>query len=485
MLGTGTQDNPFQSTEPMELADVLLEQRFATPIGPRGLQYHDGDWFEWAEGRWRMRDTSWLERQCWKWLRHKWFQKGQDTTRYNCSTGKVANLVAALSARISLDITAAPGWVYENRSDMPDPQYIIAFDDYLVDVSRTHTHSGRSDASTVSGGEVEWVTYPRTPNWFSSAVAPCGWDPGAECPRWMKCLEEWGKEDPEWGKLLQRWFGYCLMPSRSHAKWFLMEGKARAGKGTIAAVLKTFLGNTAFVSTSLRALYDSFGLWGLERAMVLSIPEASDLDTREGEVVASVLKSITTGDPMSINVKFLKPKFNRIIKAAPMLQANQIPVIPNRSRGLSSKMLVLPFGVSFEKNPQHDLLDELRGELVGIGAWAARGALDVVTKRPWPVPGGAEEHVKVFHLTNNPMDAFLEARFLKNPEGRVDFQTVKREWLDWTKRNRVKWEFGLNFLGVRLCSGSSWDLVRVREGGTGGYYLKGLSLPKAQTGDVV
>ena len=74
---------------------------------------------------------------------------------------------------------------------------------------------------------------------------------------WLRCLDQWGCGSPEWATLLQRWMGYCLMNHRRYAKWLLMYGKARAGKGTIVAIVQKLVGNECFKSCGIEQLATS------------------------------------------------------------------------------------------------------------------------------------------------------------------------------------------------------------------------------------
>lgn len=64
---------------------------------------------------------------------------------------------------------------------------------------------------------------------------------------------------------------------------------------------------------------------------------------------------------------------NCIIPAAPIIQANDIPKLPDKAGSISSKMLVLPFNWSAldaGNKPDPGLLDKLMAELPQIAAWA-------------------------------------------------------------------------------------------------------------------
>ena len=219
---------------------------------------------------------------------------------------------------------------------------------------------------------------------------------------------------------------------------------------------------------------------GLEHSRVLCISEVSELDGREGEKATRVLKNIIGQDPVTVNVKYKRQMRNMIINAAPIVQANEIPQLPNKGRGLSSKMLVLPFDVSFEGHEDPYLIDTLLGELEGIAAWAVQGAIDLEAEDDrFPLPSRASDTIQMYHLQNNPFDYFLEERFVRSEEGFVATELLWMQWNNWLKQNSIKnLHVARNQLSIKIETQSSWSVNRHRpHGGKRG--LKGLSLRKS------
>lgn len=465
----GTQQNPLRTTEPMKVARAMLKLCFEDGLGLKEVQ---GRLFEWYGGKWVQRDQQWLEDTVWRWAEDLHVcddQNGLIVERYGPNEYKVNGIVRALEALCRVARTEVPQWL---RTDcdgkLEDPHCSVSFRDCIVDVR-----------ATARVGQI--VSVARGSEWFDPCVVDVDLDREALCPRWMKCLEEWSGGDEVWKELLQRWMGYSMMSHRRYAKWMLFHGKIRAGKGTISTVMRWLVGGTGFVGTSLDEIASSFGLDGLEFARVLCVSEVSALDTRDGEVAVRVLKNVLGRDPISINAKYKRQMRNIVVNAAPWVQANEIPQLPNKGRGLSGKMLVLPFNRSFEGAEQHNLMDVLKGELAGIAYWALQGAIKLEgaadNEKFTPTESG-KAVVKDYHLTNNPFDYFLEARFVRNKEGSVSNALVRREFKDWCRSNNVNLHVADNRLTMKLVTDSSWDLVRTRQGSEGLRMLTGLSLKK-------
>ena len=447
-------NNPLESLEPIKVARRILRDYFTGSTGHQGLYRWRGEFWFWDGDQWRiLREDEIRERALLILEDAVWEQvtvNGPVIRRYAPDKHKIEGVVGALEALCRLDKEEVPCWIIP-QTDMIDPAHCIAFKDCIIDVK----------GST----ESEWAVRERDQRWFDTSVIPHKVDMNAECPRWMKALDEWGGGDPEWGRLLQHWFGYCLMGTRKYAKWLLMYGKIRVCKGTICSVLKQLPGPTTYLSTSLEDLANEFGLDGMELSKVLSISEVSEIDSKSGERVCRILKNIVGRDPMTVNVKYRRQLRNVVVNAAPLMQPNEIPVLPNKGRGLSGKMLVLPFDVSFEGREDFDLDADLKREIPGIAAWAVRGAIALEKADrdgKWPVPESAKNAIRLYHLQNNPFDSFLEARFIRNEKGFTAKEIVRGEWESWLRANKVKMHVPRNMLIQRVVQDCSWDLRQTR-----------------------
>ncbi len=453
MSGIGSTDRPFVNDEPLTLARGMADTWGKTENGKRGLWRMPNGWWVWEGNKWKVKGTDKLEREVWRWLDGKWFVKrekeGQRVLeKVRVGRGLVSDVVAALDAVCEGLWEKLPTW---DDGVGPDAERCVGFEDVVL---------------SVGGNGVE-VVEKRTERWVDGVVVPVKWEEEAECPRWMQALEEWGNGDKEWGRLLQWCMGYSLLGWRGYAKWLLMQGKSRAGKGVIAHVWKKMLGGECWFETGMQDLANDFGLDGVEGARVLSISEFYEAETATSAKVSRVMKNVIGEDGVTVNVKYER---QRRVKESPLVvvQSNMMPKLPNESEGISSKMLVLPFTVSFrdggERAPDFGLKAKLEKEMAGIAAWAVRGAVEMERKGGlgWPRPAVAAEVEKSFRIKNNPMDAFLEARFKLDPEGFVPSEMLWQEWRQWVDVNQVQMRVSRNYLGMRLESDSTWKLWRGR-----------------------
>lgn len=460
-MNSTPQQATLGSPEPMQVARHLLRTRFSTPNNRNGLWYWRGNFYEWYADEWCLRDIQWMESALWISLENLTYQTTSNGVvtqqRYGPNITKVQGVLRALQAIQTMPHEQVPVWL--GGEDAPSCRHSISFKDVVIDCSTKKV-------------------LKRTEAWFDPHVLPVDYNPEAQSPLWDRCLEEWSGGDKAWIGLLQRMFGYCLMPHREYAKWFLLYGKIRGGKGTIMGVLKSLL-REGYMATCLEDIAGQFGLWGIEHSRILAINEVSEISSREGESACRVIKSIVGRDPISINRKYEAPMRNVVVDAIPIMQSNEIPRLPNKGKGLSSKMVLLPFNVSFAGREDYGLLTKLLEELPGIAKWAIEGAhlleKESDPRKKFLMPQASNEMVEEYQTVNNPFDEFLGERFTKNDRGFVSTSVVYANWLEWSKGLRVP-SLSQGQLVHRLLQDSTWNIRRDRMSGGGRRGLRGLSV---------
>jgi len=457
-----TSNNTLSSPEPMQVARHLMRSKFSTPNNRNGLWYWRGVFYEWYGEEWKPRTQEWVESSLWNALENLTYQTVSNGVvsqqRFAPNLSKVQNVLRALQAIATLAHERVPIWMGDG--DAPNPRHSISFQDVILNC-QSISFTDRTDA------------------WFDPHVLPVAYDDGAAPPHtWLRCLEEWSGGDEKWITLLQRMFGYCLLPHREYAKWFLFYGKIRGGKGTIMSVLKALM-REGYMGTCLEDIAGQFGLWGIEQARVMAINEVSEISSREGEAACRVLKSIVGRDPISINRKYEPPLRNVTVDAVPIMQANEIPKLPNKGQGLSSKMVVLPFTVSFLGREDYGLLSKLLKELPAIARWAVQGAIDL-EQEPDPrlkfiMPDAAQETVEEYTTVNNPYDEFLQDLFEEASGAFVGTKVVYENWKNWSKNLKIQQVSQAQFIH-KLLQDSTWNITkhRIKNGGARG--LRGLKL---------
>jgi phage/plasmid-associated DNA primase len=400
---------------------------------------------------------SLIEDHVLEWFRDKYVKKGEDGDSKGVAVygQKLPHVVRAVEAVCRAHFKTEPVWLRrETTEEVKDLEGVIAFEDVCVDTK----------ASAKAGS---WVVFPRDERFFGSLVIPCKFDSEAKCPRWNTALEEWGDGDPAWGKLLKREFGYGLVPFRGWAKWFLHYGTSRGGKSLIEVVRKALVGNRHYLGKSMVAMTQRFGLHKLSYARVLCINEIRELDKWNTEQATALWKSIIGGDPQDFDVKHREGMENVVSPSMLVMLSNKVPTINDENRGMSSKMVLVPFYVSFEGKEDENLDKKLIAELPGIARWACEGAVELWQAKSnperWPVLESAKGDVGEFLGQNNEADEFLEWAFRKEPSGYVDYQLIWAFYKEWAKDSKLKVWKSERAVNRWIEENNSWGVRRGRK----------------------
>lgn len=442
-----------ESFSPMALAREVIQSRYRTPQGGKGLLFVRGTPWAWQGCRWKAQDGDWLVKDLRLALENVAMIKSNantgETTKirltevkgsYSTKCRDVAGCIESLCGNTTEPM---PFWL---GSQELDPRFCVAFQDKVVHVGK------------------ELTLLENTGDFVSLGSCPVDW-PGIDAvsPLWSKCLQQWSGGDEVWIELLQRWWGYMLLPYRGYAKWMYMFGKIRAGKGVNNRMFRKLIGGSpAYFGTDLDSLAGTFGKDGLHEAQVLVVGEISDMGSREGEKASQRIKECVGGDHGQVNAKNMRQMRDMACNPAPWISGNEILSLPDKKQGLSGKMLPLKFNVSFADRLDDKLEDKLEAELPGIAAWAMRGAQKLVNsdiKERWPLPKSSQNVMRLFQLNNNLYQQFLEGRFVRSEGGYVSSRAVHTEWAKWTRENRIKLAVPRNMLLQRIEDGTTWPEV--------------------------
>lgn len=426
---TGGIQNPVLSMtvsgrDPMSVARGVLGQVFTSPGVGQCLVAVGGSLLEWYGGKWVHRDEAWLQRVLWLTLENAQVPTSSGMGRLAPDKSDISGVSSALMALVTLPHSRGfPVLRGVQGEAASEPDWTVAFQDQLVTV--------------MPDGRL--IPAPRTSGWIDPGIVPCDWDPGAQCPKWLACLDQWGQGDLNWKTLVQRMFGYLMVRYRGFQRWFLLYGKTRAGKGVTCRVLGHLLGEGGSANIALDDLAERFGLGSLVGTKAAVVNEIGSMSRRDGERGVRVLKNIVGQDQVTVERKYQNPERNVVLGCAPVLVGNEIPNLPDRGAGLTDKMVLVPFMRSWLGAENWDLENQVLGEIQGIAAWALRGAGELRAERDptkkWPVPNSAKGTLVDIANQLRPLEAFLEEHFDRCPTGWVPNRVIRTKFEQWAREN--------------------------------------------------
>ena len=214
------------------------------------------------------------------------------------------------------------------------------------------------------------------PSKLVSKALSVNFDQAADCPNFMKFLDDIFECDQELIGFVQRAIGYSLTGSTSEQCLFIMIGDGANGKSTFINVINKLLGlygSTAASQTLIANGGNSIGddLVDLIGARLITVSE-----TEEGQSLAEAkIKQMTGGDRLKGRPLYgTHIQFNIIGKL--WLATNSLPQINNTDHGIWRRIKAIPFNRTFSADEQDKTLgDKLIQELPGILNWAIEGCL--------------------------------------------------------------------------------------------------------------
>ena len=426
-----TEENILASIAPVELADLWLDATYREDDITILRMFHGG-WYAYDGQCYRRVDKARLRQQLYQFFANKRYKKlkpgGFDILDYDPNKRRMDEITDALLAFCPVAAAEVPCWLDEDHQQ-EDPRHILSFPNGLLDIGKCIRQEGFVDLQK------------KTPNFFSLACYPYDFNPHASCGLWKRFLGEVFRGDESKISLLQEWFGYNLIPDNSHEKFMLLLGPTRAGKSTVLELLAYILGETQVIAPTLREITGRFmavAFIGKLAAIVGDVSTTTNYDTGEA---LNVLKRITGNDAFMIERKgvdigqaFMK-FYTRFTMAT-----NTMPRLPDMSRTIEARMLVIKFDISFAGREDTTLKDRLKCEAPGILVWALEGLKRLKRNKEFTLPDEHDQVIRQIRGDITPLTEFIDdcCTFSGGPNDFVQSEDLYECWRNWAEANGEK-----------------------------------------------
>jgi putative DNA primase/helicase len=441
---------------PMETARRYREADGGT------LVHHLGEWRRWDGRKYACQSDPNIRAGVWRWLEECQQESKGVVVPYRPSTTAVNGVLDALRAVANVPSSLEmPCWLDER--DHPAPEDIIAFANGLLDLDRF-----------LKTGEARLLSH--TPRWFSDNCLPHDFVPGAQCPAWIDFLDQVFEADEERIRALAQWFGYNMTADISLHKFALLIGPPRSGKGTTLRVLTHLLGTANVANPTFTSLGGRFGLAPLVNKLAALVGEGHLGRQSDAVAILERLKSISGGDLQNVDRKGKAELANVQIKARFTIGVNELPRFPDASAALRSRLLVIPFDVSFEGKEDFGLGERLLSENSGITNWALDGLLDLRRSGRLFQPRAGMAILDDFARLSSPVRAFLEDCCQVGPGFEVRSDVLREEWEQWCQRHGHEPGGDSKFGASLRAADPRIERIRRREEGRQPYFYKGVRL---------
>ncbi len=270
---------------------------------------------------------------------------------------------------------------------------------------------------------------PHDPRYGSRTQLPVRFDPEAFSERWHRFVAQVFADDPTRGKysVLQQYFGYCLLSDCRFQKALFLYGTGANGKSTVMDVLQAMVGVGNTSTLSLTDLTQRFKSQFMQHKLVNVSTETNTRDP----LVMDVFKAVVSGDPITAEQKYGQPyQFRPFAKF--VIAMNDAPVVPDKSYGLSRRMLVLNFNWRIPDDQQNpDMAKLLIQEIDGIFTWSVEGLATLLRHNGFRVPDRVVEDTDHLLETMNPLLIFVKECCEVYPAAACSTLEMWRAYAQW------------------------------------------------------
>lgn len=285
---------------------------------------------------------------------------------------------------------------------------------------------------------------PHTPNFVSLIQFPVEYNPVAECPVWLRCVDDWmaGDESENKKRLLQQFSGYCLTSSMYYDKALFLVGDGGNGKSTFVDTIARIIGHDATSHIDLESLYGQYGMHGLIGKRLNIIEEVHG-----NYYQSNKLKKLISGELVTIDIKY-KPQFTFRPQAKFIFAVNMMPRVDDTSTATERRICAVQFKNNFRNNPNTQLRSDLgllAQELSGILNWMLDGADDLAKNKGFVITEEQTRMLDEYRQENSSVEGFIAECLEFDPEEEMKARTLYEYYKQWCQRDGRKFKSNIAF----------------------------------------
>jgi putative DNA primase/helicase len=352
----------------------------------------------------------------------RWTEQNQKV-RFRPKPRHVNEVLDCLKSRLALDVECQPPM-------------------WLPDCERaTEWIVFRNGIVNVLTGELR----PLSHRFWAHVALGFDWRPDSACPVWDRFLEEVFSDDEESKAFLEEWMGYCMTEETKFQKGAMLIGPKRSGKGTISHVLQRLVGDASYVGLSFNTWAE--GESSRECLIGKRVGVFADVRFKPGRAYgasfdpggighksAELLLNIIGEDTVTIGRKYKQPWHGQLRLKVTVI-SNEAPNLNDASGVLPSRLIKLPFRVSFFGREDVNLWAKLEKELSGIAARCVAAYRRLCERGGFVQPSSAAALERDVLKASDPFAAMALECFVPDPDGTVVKARAYAAFVRWCDEN--------------------------------------------------
>lgn len=302
-----------------------------------------------------------------------------------------------------------------------------------------------------------------SPEHYFSKLTNAEYDLHAECPQWLKFLDDIFAGDKDLIRYVQKAVGYTLSGSTAEQCMFFLLGSGRNGKSTFIEVIREIFGDYAsniqpesiMVKRSGGSAINS-DIARLKGARLVTCSEPNE-GARLNE---GLIKQLTGGDPVTAR-KLYGEEFEFQPEFKLWVSTNHKPIIRGTDIGVWRRIHLIPFNVQIPENKvDRQLKYKLEGELTGIFRWAVDGCL-LYRKEGLRMPKVMQDSVKEYHREMDVLSAFIEDCCTEGKGLSVQSSQLYAAYLKWAEQGK---EYTMSGTKFSMEMSKRYEKIKLRNG---------------------
>jgi putative DNA primase/helicase len=409
----------FMETAP--LTDTGNAECFENEFGSDYLyNITNNQWLRWNDVIWEADKNNKVDSDILSTVRRRQIVAASSETNQITDKSKILNyLVRCENVRNRKDIKQAAQWLQH---------FATTIEQYDTDTYLASTLNGTLNLRT---GEF----YKAKRSDYITRQMGAHYEPEAECPRWLKFLDEITGGDAELIKFVQKIIGYGLTGDTIEQKMFILNGFGKNGKSVFIKTIQALLGD--YASSASFKTFDADkqseqtnDLAALNGRRFVSIIETE----KDKKLNEPLVKLVTGGD--RVTCRFLHKEFFEYLPQFKLfLATNHRPVITQANFAIWRRIVLIPFTQNFEGREEEGLDEKLLAELSGILNWALAGLRLWQTERLKAFPKSVMEATGKYKEDSDTVGQWLDLRVRLGSILQAQSSTAYTDYRDWTIEN--------------------------------------------------
>lgn len=314
--------------------------------------------------------------------------------------------------------------------------------DGIADVLKTEIHSSdhkwniNQDTVNVTNGELswngeEWELHSHCREHFRTTQIPLEYDDKANCPRFLKFLEEIFRDDhdrSDKSRTLMEMIGYTLVSHARFERFILLIGSGANGKSVVMEIVRALVGPDNVAAVQPAKFTSPFQRAHLHLKLANLVTEIAE----GGEIADAELKAITSGELTTAEHKNKDP-FDFCPFCTCWFGANHMPHTRDFSDALFRRALVIPFNRTFKAGIDADplLKSTLISELPGILNLALHAYGEVLKNGKFTESQSCIASKEEWRTDADQAAQFIEDRCIFDQEALTQSKDIYSEYQSW------------------------------------------------------